>query len=130
VRFHAYGEDREPTPLSARRFLHRVGRALAADLLVLRRCDRAATGKPPVDEQDVLRDRFEAYVEAESGQPLVRGELAVDGNDLLRLGLRGPALGRVLDVLLDRVVEDPARNTREWLLAQAEREAACSSAST
>jgi tRNA nucleotidyltransferase (CCA-adding enzyme) len=130
VREHAYGEDREPTPLSARRFLRRVGRELAPDLLVLRRCDRGATGKPPIDEQDVLRDRFEAYVDAEMGQPLTRGELALDGNDLLALGLEGPALGRVLDLLLDRVVEDPERNTRAWLLAEAEREAACSSAST
>jgi tRNA nucleotidyltransferase/poly(A) polymerase len=130
VRLHAYHEDREPTPLSARQFLRRVGRELAFDLLVVRRCDRAATGKPPVDEQDVLRDRFEAYVEAESGQPVTRGELAVDGNDLLGLRLSGPALGRVLDHLLDQVVEDPERNTRDWLLAEAGREAACSSAST
>jgi tRNA nucleotidyltransferase (CCA-adding enzyme) len=130
VRYHAYHEDREPTPLSARRFLHRVGRDLASDLLVVRRCDRAATGKPPVDELEVLRDRFETYVEAENGQPLTRGELAVDGNDLLGLGLSGPALGQVLDHLLEQVVEDPERNTRDWLLAEAGREAACSSAST
>ena len=130
VRYHAYHEDREPTPLSARRFLHRVGRELAPDLLVFRRCDRAATGKPPVDELEVLRDRFEAYVQAENGQPVTRGELAIDGNELLALGLSGPALGRVLDHLLDQVVEDPERNTRDWLLAEAGREAACSSAST
>jgi len=44
-------------------------------------------------------------------------DLVVDGDDLLRGGIaRGPALGKILRALLDWVVEDPARNTREELL--------------
>jgi tRNA nucleotidyltransferase (CCA-adding enzyme) len=45
-------------------------------------------------------------------------DLAVGGAEVMaELGLPpGPEVGRVLDRLLDRVVEDPAVNTREGLL--------------
>jgi tRNA nucleotidyltransferase (CCA-adding enzyme) len=48
--------------------------------------------------------------------PLTRGDLAVSGRDLEGLGLRGRAVGETLAALLDRVLEDPAANTRERLL--------------
>jgi tRNA nucleotidyltransferase (CCA-adding enzyme) len=53
----------------------------------------------------------------ERRDPLTRGDLAVTGRDLQPLGLAGPRLGEVLGVLLDRVLDDPALNTRETLLA-------------
>ena len=44
----------------------------------------------------------------------------MDGNDLIELGFpAGPQLGRLLNDLLDLVVEEPALNTREQLLARA-----------
>lgn len=43
--------------------------------------------------------------------PLTVGDLAVDGRDLIALGLRpGPEFGRILGELLDWVLEDPERN--------------------
>jgi tRNA nucleotidyltransferase (CCA-adding enzyme) len=52
--------------------------------------------------------------------PLAVGDLAVDGRDLIRLGLRpGPDFGRILDALLDRVLEAPERNRTELLEAEA-----------
>ncbi|HEU5358594.1 MAG TPA: polynucleotide adenylyltransferase, partial [Gemmatimonadales bacterium] len=54
------------------------------------------------------------------GDPIDRGALAVTGADLLDAGIpKGPALGKVLKGLLDFVLEDPSRNTREVLLRQA-----------
>jgi hypothetical protein len=48
------------------------------------------------------------------------GDLALNGRDLIRLGLRpGPRFGRILEALLERVLDDPARNRREWLEAEA-----------
>jgi hypothetical protein len=44
-------------------------------------------------------------------------DLAVDGSDLIRSGLKpGPRFGRILDGLLERVLEDPSANRRETLL--------------
>jgi tRNA nucleotidyltransferase (CCA-adding enzyme) len=54
------------------------------------------------------------------GDPLSIADLAIDGGDLLALGIpAGPRLGEILQALLEYVLEDPARNTREALLAKA-----------
>lgn len=49
--------------------------------------------------------------------PIDRSELAVDGQDILELGVaRGPVVGLLLDELHAQVLEDPALNERETLL--------------
>ena len=54
------------------------------------------------------------------GEATSRGELAVNGDDLRTAGVAaGPAIGIALGQLLDAVLEDPALNTREQLLALA-----------
>ena len=54
--------------------------------------------------------------------PIDLGALAVDGDDLRRAGIPpGPALGRILQALLASVIVDPARNTTDWLLQEAQR---------
>jgi hypothetical protein len=54
--------------------------------------------------------------------PIDLGSLAVDGDDLRRAGIPpGPALGRILQALLESVVADPARNTTDWLVQEAQR---------
>ena len=52
--------------------------------------------------------------------PVEIGDLAIDGDDLRAAGIApGPALGRVLALLLEDVLSDPGRNTREWLIPRA-----------
>lgn len=54
------------------------------------------------------------------GEPTSRGELAIDGGDLMAAGVAGgPHVGRVFAALLEAVLEDPSLNTREQLLALA-----------
>jgi tRNA nucleotidyltransferase (CCA-adding enzyme) len=54
------------------------------------------------------------------GPPLSVSDLAVDGRDLIRLGLKpGPEFGRILDQLLDWVLEDPTRNVAGLLAERA-----------
>jgi len=56
-----------------------------------------------------------------AGDPLSVRELAVGGEDLKAAGLvAGKEMGEVLRQLLDDVLEEPWRNTREWLLARAQ----------
>jgi tRNA nucleotidyltransferase (CCA-adding enzyme) len=51
-------------------------------------------------------------------EPIALADLAVDGDDLVGAGIApGPAIGQILSGLLDAVLEDPSRNTRETLLA-------------
>ncbi|MGQ0640003.1 MAG: CCA tRNA nucleotidyltransferase [Gemmatimonadaceae bacterium] len=50
--------------------------------------------------------------------PIAIADLAIDGDDLVAAGIApGPAIGQILAVLLDAVLEDPSRNTRDTLLA-------------
>ena len=51
--------------------------------------------------------------------PVSIGELAVSGKDLASLGFRGAQIGQALDEMLVTVMENPAYNTRERLLALA-----------
>ena len=108
----------------ARRFLRRNGDEVAFDLLDHKRADllgkRGSDGEPPpLDELDRLA-RFREVVEHERSSPHRLRDLAIDGNDLIALGFKpGPRLGRILNDLLDAVVDEPALNTRDELLEQA-----------
>jgi tRNA nucleotidyltransferase/poly(A) polymerase len=56
--------------------------------------------------------------------PLSVGDLAVDGADLMELGIpAGPSIGTTLRRLLDIVIEDPTKNQRDTLLAIAKTSA-------
>src|SRR5262249_8505548 len=93
---------------------------LTLDLIEHKRAD--LLGKGVVNEQELERlSRFREVVERERDSAHRLRDLAVDGEDLLRLGYRaGPALGRTLRTLLDEVVRNPGLKTREQLLARAE----------
>jgi tRNA nucleotidyltransferase (CCA-adding enzyme) len=114
---HSYDEDREPSAHSARVFLARVGRDRARGLLALRRWDRIGRGVEIPAASVAARERFEALVEQEWGQPVALSDLALRGDDLMAAGLpEGPAVGSALRRLLAAVVDDPALNEREALL--------------
>jgi tRNA nucleotidyltransferase/poly(A) polymerase len=108
--------------LEARRLLARHGDELALDLLDQWEADaRGRRQTASSAERLEWLTRFRAVVEAERASPHRIADLAVDGNDLLRLGYtEGPALGRTLDELLDAVVEEPGLNRRDVLLARAQ----------
>ena len=118
VREHPFAPEGEPSPVNARRFLARHGERLALDLLAHRAAD--LSGKTvPASEWEWL-DRFRALVEQERAQPHRLADLDIDGGDLIAAGFsEGPQLGRMLQTLLDEVVEDPERNHREQLLSRA-----------
>jgi poly(A) polymerase/tRNA nucleotidyltransferase (CCA-adding enzyme) len=108
----------------ARRFLRRNGDELAFDLIDHKHADllgkRGSDGEPPPLDEIAALASFREMVEQELSSPHRLRDLAVDGNDLIKLGFRpGPQLGRILHDLLDVVVDEPALNTREQLLARA-----------
>lgn len=93
---------------AVRRWLAAAGHH-AGDLLRLHELRHGAPA-PWVDAVQRIRER---------GDAVSRRDLAISGNDLLEIGLSGPALGRTLDILLQRVLDDPALNERERLLSLA-----------
>jgi tRNA nucleotidyltransferase (CCA-adding enzyme) len=123
VRYHMF-QIGKGDALRARRFLAKHGDELAFQLVDHKEADYR--GKPgpdgleaPVEDLEKLA-RFRKELQAERRQPHRLSDLAIDGTDLIELGLRpGPDLGRVLRDLLHDVVENPSLNTREVLLARA-----------
>ncbi len=56
-----------------------------------------------------------------AGAPLEIHDLAVRGDDLVEMGIpQGPEVGNILRALLDKVIEEPARNTKPLLLGIAQ----------
>jgi putative nucleotidyltransferase with HDIG domain len=108
----------EASDAAVRRWIRRIGEENVWDLYRLHLADwwgnRARSGEPPVPLVDVYR-RARAVLKDEAA--LSVEDLAVDGRDLIALGLApGPAFGRILAALLERVVDDPALNRRDTLL--------------
>lgn len=104
-----------------RRWLARVGRAR---LSAVARLDLAAAraGEEPggCTPHEVVRAWRRARAVLAERPPLEVADLAIDGRDLIRLGLRpGPHFGRILDALLDWVLEDPDRNRTDLLQERA-----------
>jgi tRNA nucleotidyltransferase/poly(A) polymerase len=109
--------------LRARRFLARYGDQLAFELVDHKHADflakRGPRHEPPLADIDKLL-RFRKTLDSELSSPHRLADLAVNGDDLIEIGLApGPDLGRVLRELLHDVVEEPASNTREELLRRA-----------
>ncbi len=106
-----------PTEKAIRHRLNQLGPDLLADLLALQRADHAAQTEDPdhrarEDAQlfsvmhDVIR-KSECYTVS---------QLAVNGHDMIDLGLSGPAIGRALAFLLDAVIRGETENERTALL--------------
>jgi tRNA nucleotidyltransferase (CCA-adding enzyme) len=127
VREHLFEYRPEWTDAAVRRFVRRVGEEALDDLFALRAADAAGTradGTPDLANLAAFRARIAAVLAAKP--PLSTRDLALDGNDLMAaLELQpGPRVGALLDALVERVLDDPALNSREPLLALARELAA------
>lgn len=76
----------------------------------------------PAPEPESIRQLYRRLLVSALRDPIDLGSLAIDGDDLRRAGVpAGPRLGSILNALLASVLEDPARNTPDWLLQEARR---------
>jgi tRNA nucleotidyltransferase (CCA-adding enzyme) len=112
-----------------RRWLRDLGPELVPDLFRLRfALWRAATGavgpaRGTAAPADLLERWRLAHFVLLSRPALAVSDLAVGGNDLMKLGVApGPQLGELLRSLLERVLDRPELNTREALLDLAREE--------
>jgi tRNA nucleotidyltransferase (CCA-adding enzyme) len=117
VRQHMFAYEPSWTDAALRRFIAKVGRETLDDLFALRAADNVGSGVAP-DGSGLGELRRRVAEQLAADVALERGDLAVNGDDLMaELGLqRGPAIGRILDQLLERVVAEPSLNDRPTLL--------------
>ncbi|GIX47563.1 MAG: HDIG domain-containing protein [Candidatus Tectimicrobiota bacterium] len=103
-----------------RHFASRLGAEMALRVLELRLADSLGNG-PPEAQTPFLHLRQRLHAQLARQVPLGLPQLAVNGHDLQRLGIPpGPRLGRILNALLHHVLDNPACNTRDHLLALAD----------
>lgn len=120
VREHMFDYRPEWSDAAVRRFVSRVGADDVADLFDLRMADALGNGlkRPDTEKLAALARRVDQVLQAPHA--LAVHDLAVHGDDVMRVLAipPGPEVGRVLARLLEEVLDDPARNTRERLLAR------------
>jgi tRNA nucleotidyltransferase (CCA-adding enzyme) len=111
-----------PTAVVIRRWVGAAGRTRLRAVLRLAAARFAAERKAgrEAPSSRSMRALYRAALRTAFRDPVEIGDLAVDGDDLRKAGIPpGPALGRILASLLEDVLEDPARNTSEWLVPRA-----------
>ena len=116
VRWHMFFSDPDKITLSAvRRIVNNVGRENIEDLVKLRMCDRIGTGRPK--EQPFRLRKYQSMIEQALRDPISVGMLALDGQKLMEVSQEkpGPRIGWILHALLEEVLDDPAKNTLEYL---------------
>ena len=116
VRWHMFFSDPATVSLSAvRRTVANVGVEHIWDLLKLRRCDRIGTGRPK--EQPFRRRKYTAMVEEALRDPISVKMLKIDGTRIMEITKEkpGPKLGHTLNALLEEVLDDPLKNTPEYM---------------
>jgi len=119
VRWHMFFADPDLITLAAvRRTIVRVGEENIEDLLNLRICDRVGTGRPK--EQPFRFRKYKAMVDQARRDPVSVKMLKTDGEKIMKQTREKPGrkLGFILHALLEEVLEDPARNTEEYLDAK------------
>jgi poly(A) polymerase/tRNA nucleotidyltransferase (CCA-adding enzyme) len=120
VRWHMFFSDTEQITLSAvRRLITNVGKENIWDLIDLRICDRIGTGRPK--EEPYRLRMYEAMVEQALKDPITLKMLKTDGKRIMDVTQEtpGPKIGYILHALFDEVLDNPEKNTEEYLDARA-----------
>ena len=116
VRWHMFFSDTEQISLSAvRRLIVNVGRDNIWDLMNLRICDRVGTGRPK--EEPYRFRKYQSMIEQALVDPISLKQLKIDGARIMTVTQEtpGPKIGFILNALFQEVLEDPEKNTAQYL---------------
>ena len=122
VKYHDYGNDQEPDLRFVRRAVNRIGEEAFPAIFQVWRADVLAQSEYLREEKLARIDSWqELYgkIMAEH-QCISLKDLALNGKDLISLGMQpGKAIGDCLQTLLEEVLDEPERNTKEYLTERA-----------
>lgn len=109
----------EVTETAVRRIIKKVGLENMKDLMDVRIGDRLGSGTPKAKPYKLRH--FEYMVDKVSKDPVNVKMLKLNGNTMIKdLGFTpGPQIGAILNVLLAETIEDPAKNTLDYLSKRA-----------
>lgn len=119
VRYHMfYYLPDEVTESSVRRLVARIGKENMEDLLKLREADRIGSGTPKAIPYKLRHLKF--MIDKVARDPISPKMLKLNGDDIMSLLSiePGPKVGMIMNALMEEVLDDPTRNTREYLEAE------------
>ena len=114
-----------PSDSQVRKWVAGIGRLEVGSFMRLadglwasaRQADREAPG------ESAVRALYRRMRVSTLRDPIDVGALAVDGDDLRRAGIpAGRSLGMILRALVDIVLDDPTKNSADFLLNEAKRQ--------
>ena len=93
----------------------RVGKEHIWNLMDVRTCDRIGTGRPK--ESPYRLRKYHSMIDEVMRDPLSVSMLNINGGRIMELTkiAPGPKIGYMLHTLLEEVLDDPKRNTAEYL---------------
>lgn len=116
VRYHLfYYNVGEVTESSVRRLLANVGLENINDLIKIREADRIGSGTPKAVPYKLRHLQY--IIDKVSHDPISVKMLKIGGEDVIKeLNTQpGPKIGLILNYLLAEVIDDPSKNTKEYL---------------
>ena len=119
VRQHMFYYQDEWTDGAVRRFMRAVGVENIKPLLKLREADRLGSGNRKDKESKAipkLLARIDKIIKEENA--ITVKDLKINGNDLMKeFNLKpGPIVGKILNYLLDLILDEPSLNDKEKLM--------------
>ncbi|MBI2097057.1 MAG: HD domain-containing protein [Candidatus Sungbacteria bacterium] len=119
IRWHLfkYDPDEGITDSAIRRLVRRVGVENIDDLVLVRICDRMGSGVPKAVPYRLRHFQFRVEKILREEEAPTPKMLAVNGNNIMQiLGISpGPKIGYLLNALLEEVIDDPLKNSQDYL---------------
>jgi tRNA nucleotidyltransferase (CCA-adding enzyme) len=117
VRWHMFHYQTSMTDAAIRRFIRRVGAENIEDIMALREADRLGSGSKRTSWRlEEMKER----IEAQFHQPMQVRDLVIKGEDVMEVLSIPPSrkVGDILQILFEEVLDEPEKNTREYLLGR------------
>jgi len=118
IAHHMFDYKQELSDKAVRRFIKRIGADNVDDLIALRKADDLAHGWGRDFEKDIEKFKNRVDSQIKKSHPFTISDLAVNGHDVIKIvDLQpGPRVGRILNQLLERVIEKPEHNQKHKLI--------------
>lgn len=119
IRNHMFHYTNQWTDGAVRRFIRKVGFENIDALFELRKADRIGNGLKQGESNSVrkLKERINKVIEEENA--ITVKDLAVNGYDIMKeFSLKpGPIIGKILNKLLEEILDNPSKNSKATLLS-------------
>lgn len=111
------------TKSSVKKFLRKHGEKIFSLLIFVRKCDILAHSSFSVNKHLYKMDKAKKFYEEilREKEIFALKDLALNGYDLLSIGLKGKEIGMILDKILEQVMDGKLKNEHDVLLEEAKK---------